>query len=315
MNIDPDRSSNLSREWHDHMRAGHFERAWQVADEVRRLQTDQDPFFLPWQLQGGSERYALAGKRVLIYCCHGLGDTLQFIRYAPWVRQLAGRVGVCSQPELLPLLQTMSDGFDELVQLPEDCPPRDYDLSVEVMELPYVFRTTAESIPANVPYFHVRKATLPTESRPNIGLVWQAGDWDEHRSIDFDLLRPLILSSVASWHILQRGRARLQWNHSFGFDSGSDDILAAARVIAALDLVISVDSMPAHLAGALGVPIWILLRKNADWRWQKDREDSPWYPTMRIFRQKEPGDWEEVLARVREALCEVCGTAPGYAQC
>jgi ADP-heptose:LPS heptosyltransferase len=99
-------------------------------------------------------------------------------------------------------------------------------------------------------------------------------------------------------HILQRGPALDQYQHGIGILSGSEDVVEAARIICALDLVISVDTMPAHLAGALGVPVWMLLDALADWRWMEARADSPWYPTMRLFRQDTPGAWESVIARV-----------------
>jgi ADP-heptose:LPS heptosyltransferase len=105
-----------------------------------------------------------------------------------------------------------------------------------------------------------------------------------------------------SLHILQRGRPLLQRPLDFGIDSGSDDLYQAARTIVALDLIITIDSMPAHLAGALGVPTWVLLHFDCDWRWMRNRTDSPWYPTMRLFRQKHPGDWRAVIARVKEGL-------------
>jgi ADP-heptose:LPS heptosyltransferase len=103
-------------------------------------------------------------------------------------------------------------------------------------------------------------------------------------------------------HILQRGRALLQRPVDFGIDSGSDDIYEAARTIAGLDLIMTIDSMPAHLAGAIGVPTWVLLHSDCDWRWMENRTDSPWYPTMRLFHQKHAGDWEPVIASVKEEL-------------
>src|SRR5207248_2035593 len=123
--------------------------------------------------------------------------------------------------------------------------------------------------------------------------------------IPFTLVRQLgNLSDHISWHILQRGNSLKEWHGKFGRNTGSDDILAAARVIAALDLLICVDSMPAHLAGALSVPTWLLLHNRADWRWMVDRDDSPWYPTLRLFRQPRPGDWQSVLAAVTHLLSD-----------
>lgn len=132
-----------------------------------------------------------------------------------------------------------------------------------------------------------------------MGLVWRSGDWEfERRSVPFGLLGPLRAIPGVVLHVLQRGRALEECPPDFGILSGSDDILEAATVMSTLDLVISVDSMPAHLAGALGLPVWTLLASDADWRWMEGRDDSPWYPTMRLFRQPRPGAWNDLIARV-----------------
>jgi hypothetical protein len=107
-----------------------------------------------------------------------------------------------------------------------------------------------------------------------------------------------------AWHVLQRGPGLAERPEWLGTDSGSDDVMQTARVMKALDLVVTVDSMPAHLAGALGVPVWTLLHADPDWRWMQGREDSPWYPSMRLFRQARPGAWEGVVGRVAAALAE-----------
>jgi ADP-heptose:LPS heptosyltransferase len=133
--------------------------------------------------------------------------------------------------------------------------------------------------------------------------VWAAGEWDHaRRSIPFSLLAPLARIPQVALYILQRGPALAHYRPSFGTLSGADDVLETARIMRALDLVISVDTMPAHLAGALGVPVWTLLDTAADWRWMEGRAESPWYPTMRLFRQEEHGAWEPVIARVVAAL-------------
>ncbi|MBA3970076.1 MAG: ADP-heptose--LPS heptosyltransferase, partial [Gemmatimonadetes bacterium] len=132
-------------------------------------------------------------------------------------------------------------------------------------------------------------------------------DWDERRSIPFPLLAPLARVPGITLHVLQRGRGLTEQPPGFGVVSGSDNILQAARVMRALDLVISVDSMTAHLAGALGVPVWSLLHAEADWRWMDGREDSPWYPTKRLFHQEQPGNWVPVIARVADELAVLAG--------
>jgi ADP-heptose:LPS heptosyltransferase len=135
-----------------------------------------------------------------------------------------------------------------------------------------------------------------------VGLVWQGSDWDRRRAVPLQLFAGFDRITGISLHILQRGRASLQRPVDFGTDSGNDDIYEAARIIAGLDLLITIDSMPAHLAGAMGVPTWLLLHSGCDWRWMETRTDSPWYPTMRLFRQKIVGDWEPVIAQVKQQL-------------
>ena len=141
-----------------------------------------------------------------------------------------------------------------------------------------------------------------------MGLVWRSADWDyERRSVPLGLLAPLGTVPGVALHVLQRGPALEERLPDFGILSGSDDILEAAAVMRGLDLVISIDSMPAHLAGALGLPVWTLLASDADWRWMEEREDSPWYPSMRLFRQRRPGAWAEVIARVAAELRTLAG--------
>jgi hypothetical protein len=243
----------------------------------------------------------LDGKRVLIRCYHGLGDTLQFIRYAQRVRQVAREVIVWAQPALIPLLRT-ARGIDRLLPLHDGDVGIGYDVDVEVMELSHVFRSTLQTLPSGVPYLHTDPAPLSTDGRLAVGIVWKAGDWDERRNVPYPLVARLAEVPGVQLHVLQRGSGLQERQDGFGILSGSDDPLQAARVMRALDLVITIDSMPAHLAGALGVPAWTLLHAEPDWRWMDGRDDSPWYPTMRLFRQPQPGDWESVLARVVDEL-------------
>jgi ADP-heptose:LPS heptosyltransferase len=135
-----------------------------------------------------------------------------------------------------------------------------------------------------------------------VGVVWQAGDWDGRRSLAPERVAPLARVPGVALHVLQRGDALRAMPPGLGVLAGSDDVTEAAGVMRALDLVVTVDSMPAHLAGALGVPVWTLLHAEADWRWMRGREDSPWYPTMRLLRQERAGEWEPVVARVAVEL-------------
>ena len=159
------------------------------------------------------------------------------------------------------------------------------------------------TIPAEVPYIFVEPATLESNGRLRVGLIWESGDWDARRSVPFSELQRLASQVYGiEWHILQREPARAGWDGELGVISGGDNPLDDARVMRALDLVITVDTMTAHLAGALGQKTWTLLPFDSDWRWMLDRTDSPWYPTMRLFRQLGPGRWDAVIDEVGSAL-------------
>jgi hypothetical protein len=294
----------LGEAWFRAMRRGDFAAAWRASDGVLRAHAGVPCFDRPRHEQWVWNGTPLDGKRVLVRCYHGLGDTLQFIRYAPMVKAVAAEVIVWAQPALIPLLRT-ARGIDRLLSLHDGACEADYDVDVEVMELAHVFRSTIDDLPDDVPYLHADPAPLADDGRLRVGLVWRAGDWDELRSIPFPLLAPLAEVPGVALHLLQRGDALAEAPEGFGADSGSDDVTECARVMRALDLVVTVDSMPAHLAGALGVPVWTLLHAECDWRWMEGREDSPWYPTMRLFRQPRPGAWEPVLARVAAELREL----------
>ena len=296
-----DAQENSSETWTRHMRRGEFEAAWRVSDAALKSRDVSSTWHLPRHLQNVWNGTPLDGRRVLLRCYHGLGDTIQFIRYAPLVKAIAAEVTVWAQPSLLPLLRT-ARGVDRLLPLHDGAPEIDYDVDAELMELPHVFRTTLADLPAEVPYLHADPAPLPRDGRLAVGLVWQTGGWDARRAVPFPLLAPLAEIPGVSWHVLQQDAASAGWRKGFGVVSGGDDLLADARVMRALDLMISVDTMTAHLAGALGVPVWNLLHADADWRWMEGRDDSPWYPTMRLFRQERPGEWEPVVARVAAEL-------------
>ncbi len=288
-------------EWTRHMLAGDFEAAWRVSDAVLRARGGAPTWHLPRHQQSVWDGSPLDGKRVLVRCYHGLGDTIQFIRFAPLLRAVAAEVIVWAQPALLPLLRT-ARGIDRLLPLHDGVPDVECDVDVEVMELAHVFRCIPATLPTAVPYLHADPAPLPRDGRLAVGIVWQAGDWDGRRSMAPELLAPLARVPGVALHVLQRGEALRTMPPGLGVVSGSDDVLEAAGVMRALDLVVTVDSMPAHLAGALGVPVWTLLHSEADWRWMRGRDDSPWYPTMRLVRQETAGDWKGVVARVAAEL-------------
>lgn len=293
----------MNNDWLDAMRRGDFAAAWKISDALLPVTRTQDHRTLPRHEQSIWNGKSVAGKRVLVRCYHGLGDTIQFIRYAALLKRIAAQVIVWVQPSLIPLLRGV-EGIDQLLPLHDGVPEVEYDVDVELNELPYLFRTTIDNVPADVPYLRVDPAPLPsTEDRIRVGLIWRSGEWDASRSIPFPLLQPLIRVPDVEWHILQRDAHLAGWNGDFGLLSGGDNPLDDARIMRALDLVISVDTMTAHLAGALGQCTWTLLPFNADWRWMKNREDSPWYPTMRLFRQKREGEWNDVIDEIASSLC------------
>ncbi|HEX6717216.1 MAG TPA: hypothetical protein VF088_08895 [Pyrinomonadaceae bacterium] len=289
--------SDVNTSWMDAMRRGDFAAAWEISDAILRTRGVQDQEHLPRWFQSIWDGSSVAGKRVLVRCYHGLGDTIQFIRYAPSLKQVAAEVIVWTQPSLIPLLRT-ARGIDQLLPLHNGAPEVEYDVDLELGELPYVFRTTMANIPAEIPYLFVEPALLPSNGRLRVGLIWESGDWNRSRSVPFSEIKRFADVPGVEWHILQREPFRAGWDGALGVISGGDNPLDDARVIRALDLVISADTMTAHLAGALGQKVWTLLPFDADWRWLQHRSDSPWYPTMRLFRQKEEGSWGEVIDEV-----------------
>lgn len=292
---------DLGALWSHHMRHGDWAAAWRVSDMVLQAQGADRDWSIPRHLQAIWDGSPITGRRMLIRCYHGLGDTIQFARFLPRLRALAAELTVWAQPALIPLLRTMP-GIGSLLPLHDGTPEVDYDVDLEIMELPHLLRTTLATLPTEVPYLHPPRLRR-SDGRGGVlkvGLVWRAGEWDMRRSVPMPLLRPLEGLHGVALHILQRGPALAELPPGFGRVSGSDDILELAAIMQQLDLVVTVDSMPAHLAGALGVPVWTLLAHEADWRWMEGREDSPWYPTMRLFRQPAPGAWGEVIA----CLCQ-----------
>jgi hypothetical protein len=296
---------DLNSSWLHAMRLGDFATAWNISDQL--LHGPQDQTDLPRWFQRVWDGSSVARKRVLVRCYHGLGDTLQFIRYAPLLKAIAAEVIVWVQPSLIPLLRSVR-GIDQLLPLHDGSPDFDYDVDVELNELPHLFRTTLATIPADVPYIFVEPALLSPSERFRVGLIWQSGDWDSRRSVPFSEVKRLAQVLGIEWHILQRDALRAGWDGELGLISGGDNPLDDARIMRALDLVISVDTMTAHLAGALGVPTWTLLPLDADWRWMLDRQDTPWYPAMRLFRQREERKWDEVINEVATHLHLSCPT-------
>ena len=257
----------------------------------------------------------LDGRTILVHAEQGLGDTLQFIRYVPLVQQRGGRVILVCQPSLIRLL-TRSLGIEQLLAQGDPLP--EFDLHVPLLSLPGLLGTTLESVPADVPYLEAEpqlvaawRQRLGSYPGFKIGIIWQGNPdhrMDRFRSAPLSQLAPL--ARVPGVHLLslQKGPGAEQlaaFTDRFpviDLGSGLADFLDAAAVLKNLDLVISVDTSVAHLAGALGIPVWVALSFPGEWRWLMGRDDSPWYPTMRLFRQTRLGQWEDVFHRIAEAL-------------
>lgn len=287
-------------EWMRLMRRGDWTRAWQISDAALAARAGSRDWNAPRHLQAIWDGSPLAGRRVLVRCYHGLGDTIQFARFLPALRAIAGEVTSWVQPALIPLLRTMP-GVGWLAPLHDGTPAIAHDVDIEIMELAHALRVTPETLPVDVPYLHPRLAPERTTGLA-VGLVWAAGEFDLTRSVPLRLLEALAEVPGVRLHILQHGPALAERPPGFGLHAGREDMMGLASLMRGLDLVITVDSMPAHLAGALGVPVWLMLRHDADWRWMQDRDTSPWYPTMRLFRQPEPGAWAPVARRVLTCL-------------
>lgn len=254
----------------------------------------------------------LTGKRILIHSEQGFGDTLQFVRFLPQVKQRGGTVIFEAHKALRRLFDGI-EGADILVQSGGDMP--EFDCYAPLLSLPFLFGMEEGSIPATP---HLRPASpppinLPDSSSKRIGLVWagrpQHGN-DRNRSMALDHIKPLFENERCDFFSLQLGPARDQIEQqnlqSTLTDLGEHltDFAATASLIEQLDLVIAVDTAVAHLAGTLGKPVWLMLPFVPDWRWMLHRSDSPWYPTMRLFRQPVARDWNAVVADMKAALVE-----------
>lgn len=258
---------------------------------------------------------APAGKTLLVYPEQGLGDALQFARYATLLAAAGARcVMHCPEP-LAPLLATVPG----VAQLGRDGDPLPaYDAHLSLLSLPRVLGTTAEGIPAPVPYLAVPEAKRSaahaalarSAAKYRVGLCWAgnpAHGNDRNRSLPLAALAALLTVPEVAWFSLQQGAGAAQIQSTRGAEHvvplpEGTPLLDTAALISALDLVLTVDTSIAHLAGALARPTWVLLPFAPDWRWQLEREDSPWYPTLRLFRQSRPRDWAGVIARVKTEL-------------
>lgn len=258
----------------------------------------------------------LNGRTILVHAEQGFGDTIQFVRFLPEVASRGGRIILECQPELLRLLRTFPSVAQVIARgdaLPE------FDVHCPLLSLPFALRTTLDSLPSRTPYLHPepllaekwgRKSMMAGDCL-NVGLVWAGRPThsnDRNRSAHLSQFAAIASMPGIRFHSLQKGPAAMQLACApaglalIDHAPELDDFADAAALIANLDLVIAVDTAIAHLAGAMGKPVWVLLPYVADWRWMLERQDSPWYPSMRLFRQGRWGDWAEMLGRVAAAL-------------
>ena len=327
--LDPElRQARLSGA-HAYLALGRFDRGWELY-EARWL-NPADYGALDRPMWDG--RSSLEGKTILVRGEQGLGDTLQFCRYVAQVKALGARVVLEVQAPLIRLMRGL-EGVDEVVETSVSPPPT--DVYVLLLSLPFLFGATLETIPGQTPYLAADpaevarwEARLGPRTRPRVGLVWSGGfrgeadqRWvNRRRNIALERLAPLKGADVdfVSLQKGEPGEGELKALKAAGWD-GSDmlevmgevtDFADTAALVEALDLVITVDTSMAHLAGALGKPVWIMNRYDSCWRWLTDREDSPWYPSARLFRQAGVNGWEAVVATVRAELDRFSGPASG----
>ncbi|MDH6148359.1 MULTISPECIES: tetratricopeptide repeat protein [Paraburkholderia] len=315
------------------LQMGRFDTGWREYEwrwERSRIKAGRRAFTQPLWLGD----VPLDGKTILLHAEQGLGDTLQFCRYAPLVAMLGAKVVLEVPGALLRLLSTL-DGVDQLIEAGQPLPS--FDCHCPLLSLPLAFDTNEASIPAATPYLFAQPAAVSewrerierdgninadaNAIRPlKVGLVW-AGEnrahiaelrkIDARRSLTFEQLAPLLEVPNVRFFSVQKGAAAPQLAESAYAERVADytgllhDFADTAALVASLDLVISVDTSTAHLAGALDKPVWILNRFDTCWRWFLERSDTPWYPSARLFRQPALGDWGSVIDAVRDALTDL----------
>ena len=290
-----------------------YEWRWKEEPQKSHLRNFPQPLWLGDQ--------TVAGKIMLIHTEQGLGDFIQFCRYAPMVAALGAKVLLETPAPLVSLAATLKGNLS-IISYGEPLPP--FDLYCPIMSLPLAFKTTLQSIPSEVPYLHADperqkswQLRLRNKTKPRIGLVWSSTSTKPSflkRYIPLQLMKPL-LQLPAEFHALQKDIQptdkalltglfskfrRIHLHHGQLYDLSN-----TAALMQEMDLIISIDTSVAHLAGAMGKPVWILLPYAPHFTWMLDRTDSPWYPTATLFRQPAPDDWESVIAKVVAKLKEV----------
>jgi Flp pilus assembly protein TadD len=312
---DPDAHLAQALTW---LMLGDYERGWPEY-EWRWRSKEFAPRPFPQPRWDGSP---LDGRTVLVHAEQGLGDTIQYVRYAPLVKQRGGTVLVECSPALVRLLGTCP-GVDRVVPAGQPLPP--FDVHVPMMSLPAVFGTTLQTVPASVPYLFPEpelverwRQELAPVREFKVGICWQGNPkyrGDRHRSVPLTTFAPLARVPGVRLYSLQKGPGVEQLTPPGGLPFEVTDLAGrlddrtgpfrdSAAVMTVLDLVVSADTAAAHLAGSLGVPVWVTQSAAGHFCWLLDREDSPWYPPARLFRQRRFGAWGEVFDRMADALRE-----------
>ncbi|MDB6084213.1 MAG: repeat-containing protein [Gammaproteobacteria bacterium] len=292
--------------WAAAIRRGDLDTAWRISDAVlaQRNAAETDCSAWPRHLQFVWNGSPFDRRHVLVRCYHGLGDTIQFVRFLSKLRARAARVSLWVQPALIELLRSVA-GIDALLPLHDGVPDVEYDVDMELMEVPHSLRVTSRDLSTRHPYISVPAG--PSEQFDEglrIGLIWKAGTWDWKRSLPAERLAPLRQIPNVRWYSLQYPYEA----PPFLLESlASENVVQMACHMRNLDLIISVDTMAAHLAGALGVPVWTLLPYESDWRWFDHPARSVWYPTMRLFRQPFPHAWTALVREIESRLGAIMG--------
>ena len=276
-----------------------YEWRWQKRKFTSPLRCFAQP---PWRGE------PVAGKTVLIHAEQGFGDAIHFCRYVPLVAALGAQVVFECHPPLATLMKSLTRDGVSVVVMGEPLPP--FDLQAPLMSLPMIFGTTLDTIPGKVPYLappadrgSFWQSRVGDKKGFKVGLCWAGKSYpDPGRSCPAELLAPLAEVDGISLYSLQLG-----WDGALPLPMSDltsliHDFADTAALISRLDLVITVDTAVAHLAGALGTATWVMLPYAADWRWMTKRDDSPWYPTMRLFRQALPNDWKDTVLRIVSSL-------------
>jgi tetratricopeptide (TPR) repeat protein len=299
---------------------GDYERGWPEYEWRWHLKDFARRGFSQPQWDGAP----LDGRTILLHAEQGLGDTLQFVRYAPPIRQRGGKIVLECQGPLVRLLSGLPN-IDKIVPKGQPLPP--FDVHAPLLSLPTVFGTTLATVPGQVPYVEpdpklVEQWRQELQALPGfkVGIAWQGSTQyrgDRWRSVPLARFASVAAVPGVTLVSLQKGHGTEQlrdvpfpvFDLAARLDEKAGPFVDTAAVMHGLDLIITSDTAIPHLAGALGVPVWVALPSVPDWRWLLGRDDSPWYPTMRLFRQTTPGDWDEVFGRIAAALRDETGAA------